>query len=64
VPPQPKRKLSKARRDRRRAHDSLPAIHLVRCTQCGTLRRPHSACPDCGTYRGMTVIEIESQSKS
>ena len=64
MPPQPKRKLSKARRDRRRAHDALPAVHLVRCPHCGSLRRPHSVCPDCGTYRGMTVINMESETKS
>jgi len=61
VPPQPKRKLSKGRRDRRRAHDALPAVHLVRCSQCGGLRKPHHVCPDCGTYKGQTVLELESQ---
>lgn len=64
MPPQPKRKLSKGRRDRRRAHDSLQPMHLVRCPQCGTPRRPHHACPDCGTYHGQTIIEIEAEKKS
>jgi large subunit ribosomal protein L32 len=63
VPPQPKRKISKGRRDRRRAHDSLPALHLVRCTQCGSLRRPHHACPDCGTYKGLHALDIEAAKK-
>ncbi len=64
MPPQPKRKLSKGRRDRRRAHDSLPATHVVRCPQCGAMRLPHHACPDCGTYKGETVFEVESEKKS
>jgi len=64
VPPQPKRKLSKGRRGRRRAHDALPSMHLVRCPQCGSLRRPHHMCPDCGTYKGETVIEMEAAKKS
>ncbi len=63
MPPQPKRKLSKGRRDRRRAHDALPALHLVRCSHCGALRRPHAACPDCGTYHGRTIVDIEVGSK-
>lgn len=64
MPPQPKRKISKGRRDRRRAHDALPAVHLVRCPQCGSLRKPHHVCPDCGTYKGETVLEMEAQKKS
>jgi large subunit ribosomal protein L32 len=64
VPPQPKRKISKGRRDRRRAHDALPAMHLVRCPQCGSLRKAHHVCPDCGTYKGETVREIETKQKS
>jgi large subunit ribosomal protein L32 len=63
VPPQPKRKISKGRRDRRRAHDALPPMHLVRCTHCGSMRLPHHTCPDCGTYKGQTVLEIETEKK-
>lgn len=64
MPPHPKRKLSKGRRARRRAHDSLSPMHLVRCSQCGSMRRPHHACPDCGSYKGETVIEMETEKKS
>jgi large subunit ribosomal protein L32 len=64
VPPQPKRKISKGRRDRRRAHDGLPAMHLVRCPQCGSMRQPHHVCPNCGTYKGEAVLEIETAKKS
>ena len=64
MPPQPKRKLSKGRRGRRRAHDALQPMHLVLCPQCGSLRRPHHVCPDCGTYKGETVIKMEAKEKS
>ncbi len=63
MPPHPKRKLSKGRRDRRRSQDALPAVHLVKCPQCGALRLPHHACPDCGSYKGETVFEVESEKK-
>jgi len=56
--------LSKGRRDRRRAHDALAPLHLVKCPQCGSLRRPHHVCPDCGSYKGQTVIEMEAAKKS
>ncbi|MCU0501071.1 MAG: 50S ribosomal protein L32 [Anaerolineae bacterium] len=61
--PQPKRKLSKGRRDRRRAHDSLPAVHLVKCPKCGSLRQPHRLCLDCGTYKGVTYIAMKEEKK-
>jgi large subunit ribosomal protein L32 len=63
VPPQPKRKISKGRRDRRRAHDALTPLHLVRCAHCGSMRLPHHACPDCGHYKGHEVLEIEVEKK-
>ena len=63
MPPQPKRKISKGRRDRRRAHDALPPMHLVRCPHCGSMRLPHHACPDCGTYKGKEVLDIEVEKK-
>lgn len=63
MPPQPKRKLSSGRRDRRRAHDALVAINLVQCSNCGELRRPHHVCPSCGHYKGREVIEIKEEKK-
>ncbi len=59
MPPLPKRKVSKGRRDRRRAHDALKARNLVQCSNCGHLRLPHTVCSHCGFYKGREVIEIE-----
>ena len=42
--PQPKRKLSKGRRDRRRAQDALQAINLVQCSNCGRILHLGHAC--------------------
>ena len=63
MPPHPKRKLSKGRRDRRRAHDALSPLHLVACPQCSALRRPHQVCPECGAYKGETIIEHKKEEK-
>jgi len=57
--PLPKRKLSKGRRDRRRAHDALNAQNLVACNNCGELRLPHTVCPNCGFYKGREVLSVE-----
>jgi large subunit ribosomal protein L32 len=61
--PQPKRKLSKGRRDRRRAQDALEAINLVQCSNCGEMRLPHTVCPNCGQYQGREVISVEKEKK-
>ena len=56
--PLPKRKVSKSRRDRRRAHHALTLKHLVECESCGEYHIAHRVCLKCGAYRGEEVIEI------
>jgi large subunit ribosomal protein L32 len=57
--PLPKRKHSKGRRDRRRAHDALQARNMVACPNCGQMRLPHRVCANCGYYKGREVVHIE-----
>ncbi|MCJ7678508.1 MAG: 50S ribosomal protein L32 [Anaerolineales bacterium] len=57
--PLPKRKHSKGRRDRRRAHDALETRSLVTCTNCGEQHQAHHMCPSCGHYAGREVVEIK-----
>ena len=57
--PLPKRKISKGRRDRRRAHDALKVANLVQCSNCGEMRLPHKVCPSCGYYQGREVISVD-----
>ncbi len=52
----PKRRTSKARRDRRRSHHALSTFHLVPCPECGEMRRAHRVCMNCGTYKGRQVL--------
>jgi len=59
--PLPKRKISKGRRDRRRAHDALKVKNLVQCSNCGDMRLPHTVCPNCGFYRGREIVSVESE---
>jgi large subunit ribosomal protein L32 len=61
----PKKKLSRSRRDMRRAnHDRISAVSLSSCTQCGEPMIPHRACPSCGVYRGRQVIELKVKAES
>ena len=57
----PKNKVSKARRDKRRSNVwKLDAPALTTCPKCGELIAPHKVCPNCGTYKGETVVEVEA----
>ena len=55
--PNPKRRHSKARRDKRRAHDHLDTPTLAKCPNCQEDKLPHRVCPHCGMYKGREVIE-------
>jgi len=56
--PLPKRKVSSARRDRRRANDFLTPNNLTACSNCGEMCLPHTVCPSCGYYKGREVINV------
>jgi len=69
----PKRKTSKARKRKRRSHQNLqgpniPITQRVRaqasrsvkffCANCNQPKVPHAVCPNCGYYRGRTLVEV------
>ena len=58
--PNPKRRHSKSRKRLRRTHDALPAPTLVKCPRCGTAKRPHVVCDNCGHYGGNEVIQRDT----
>lgn len=54
----PKRRTSKARRDRRRSHDALTIPSWGNCPHCGEPSRPHYVCAKCGFYKGKKIVEV------
>ncbi len=54
----PKRRTSKSRRDKRRAHFKLKSPTLAECPQCHELKKPHQVCLNCGYYKGREVVEV------
>lgn len=52
----PKRKTSKARRDKRRTHYKLSVPGMSVCPKCGEIKLPHRVCKTCGTYKDIDVI--------
>ncbi len=60
----PKGKVSKARRNSRNsANFKATAPTLVECPKCHEMKKPHTVCAKCGTYKGQTVIEKEKAAK-
>ena len=57
----PKGKVSKARRDKRRANWKAAVPTLVECPECHALKQSHKVCPKCGYYNGKKVVETEKK---
>ncbi len=54
----PKRKTSKASRDKRRAHDKATAPNVVLCSNCKEPKLSHIVCPKCGYYKGKQYLKV------
>lgn len=58
----PKRKTTRARRDKRRAnHDRVTPPNVIPCPNCGDMMRPHRVCAACGHYKGREVVSVEAE---
>ena len=53
----PFRKVSKTRKRMRRAHNALTVPGMIKCKECGEMIKAHRVCPNCGSYKGKTVVE-------
>lgn len=52
----PKGKVSKSRRDKRRANWKLAIPGMVKCPQCQEYMMSHRVCGSCGFYKGKQVV--------
>ena len=58
--PVPKRKRSRARRDKRFANWGIAIKQLTACSNCDVAIMPHQACSSCGYYKGAKVMNTKS----
>ena len=54
----PKGKVSRSRRDKRRANWKLSVPGMVECPQCHEYKMPHKVCKACGYYNGKEVVKV------
>lgn len=57
--PVPKRKRSRARRDKRFANKGLEIKAFTMCGNCQEPIMTHQACQHCGHYKGVKVMETK-----
>ncbi|MBI2484930.1 50S ribosomal protein L32 [Candidatus Uhrbacteria bacterium] len=56
--PLPGHRHSKSKTRRRRAHHALKPMQISDCPKCKAPVRPHTACAQCGFYRGRQVLNV------
>jgi len=56
----PKKKTSKARRDKRRAQHGIESPRVNVCPTCHQPKRPHHVCPTCKTYKGREIEPLRT----
>ena len=60
----PKMKVSRARRDSRKAHNfTATTTTMCACPHCHEPSNPHTVCKNCGTYKGTKRIETRKERK-
>ena len=57
----PKGKVSKARRDKRRANWKAAVPTLVECPHCHEKKIAHRVCKNCGYYDGEQVVNMDKK---
>ena len=57
----PKGKVSKARRNSRRANWKLSLPGIVKCPKCGKMKLSHRVCKACGYYDGQEIIKVDAE---
>ncbi len=61
----PKKKVSQARRDKRRSSTwKLDAPTLSKCPKCGEYNLAYRVCSNCGTYKGEQIVAEKAEKKA
>ena len=64
MPQEPKKRHSRARQGKRRAHIKLTTSQGKVCLQCKTIIPSHTICPSCGYYKQQLVKILNRKEKT
>ena len=56
----PKRRTSRSRKGTRRSHHPVTPVQVQYCPKCNEAVMPHRLCPNCGSYQGREVINMDA----
>lgn len=59
----PKAKVSKARRNSRKANWKISTPSMMECPHCHEVKQTHKVCKKCGYYDGVEIIEMKKDEK-
>jgi large subunit ribosomal protein L32 len=57
----PKKQKTHSATHKGRSHLALKKVTLTKCPKCGKMRKPHTVCLFCGTYKGREVLTIKTK---
>ncbi len=56
----PKKRKTHAATHKSRSHLALKKVTLTKCPKCGKMRKPHTVCTFCGTYKGRVILKAKT----
>jgi large subunit ribosomal protein L32 len=57
----PTRRVSKARKRKRRSHHARTPVNFAICPNCNQAKLPHAVCGNCGWHNGKIVLPQEEE---
>jgi len=60
---EPKKRTNNSKQGMRRMHDKVSVGALVYCEKCHELKEKHKVCYNCGSYKGVKVLDLEDKKK-
>lgn len=56
---EPKKRHSRARQGKRRAHIKLTVTSAITCPNCKAPQVSHAVCANCGFYKGVQILNVK-----
>ena len=56
---EPKKRLTNTRSGNRKSHLAIKNKKFSKCSKCKEIKPSHTVCPNCGTYKGIKIINYK-----